>query len=131
MASNYSTFGYYSEEYKGTLSESLYTKYALQASAEIDMRTFGNAEKAHDDMKSELCLCECELVDAYARFEESYNTLPKGISSMNNDGFSAATSYGSSKTDSREAAQNSEIRNICMKYLLRPQNLLYPGVDMC
>ena len=131
MASTYSTWEYYHAEYHGTMGEGVYTKQAIKAAGEINRRTYGRAKTAPADMADALRDCECELVDALASFDASFALLPKGISSINNDGLSVATSYGSSKTDSREAAQGAEVRAICQKYLLEPVNLMYSGVGRC
>ena len=131
MASTYSTWDYYHSEYHGTLAEGDYTRMAIQAYGEINRRTFGRAKSAPADMADALRDCECELVDALASFAQSYALLPKGINSINNDGLSVSTSYGSSNTDSREAGEQAEIRDICQKYLLFPVNLMYAGVARC
>lgn len=131
MASTYSTWEYYHVAYHGTLSETEYARMAIQAAGEINRRTFGRAKTAPADMADALRDCECELVDALASFAKSYALLPKGINSINNDGLSVSTSYGSSKTDSREAGERAEIRGICQKYLLFPVNLMYAGVSRC
>lgn len=128
MASTYSTWEYYSAEYGGKLNEHTYGRLASVAAGEIDRRTFGNAKTAPASMTGKLCACECELVDAFYSFEESEKILPKGLNSMSNDGLSASTSYGSSKTDSREAAKETEIRVVCQRHLLWPKNLMYAGV---
>lgn len=131
MASTYSTWEYYCEEYCGALGEDGYSKLAHKAFGEINRRTFGQAKAAPASMAEALRDCECELVDVLASFEDSYALLPKGINSINNDGFSASASGGNSKTDSRESVEDAEIRLICQRYLLYPVNLMYAGVGRC
>lgn len=128
MASTYSTWDYYRDEYRGALDEGDYTREAIKAAGEIDRRTFGRAKSAPATMAAAIQNCECELVDALYSFEQSYEALPKGLSSLNNDGLSAVSSYGSSMRNSRETAQSAEIRDICQKYLLDPINLMFAGV---
>ena len=131
MASTYSTWEYYRDTYHGTLGEGDYSRMAIRAAGEINQRTFGRAQTAPGEMAGALCDCECELVDALTSFDQSYALIPQGISSIANDGLSATTSVGTSRTDSREDILNSQVRQICRKYLLRPVNLLYAGMRRC
>lgn len=131
MAATYSTWEYYSTTYHGQLDVNTYRRLSIQAAGEINRHTFGRAKTAPETMQAALCLCECELVDALNTFAQSYALLPRGISSINNDGFSASTNSGNSRKDSREANQAAEIHDICSKHLLEPVNLLYAGVARC
>lgn len=128
MASTYSTWEYYHGEYHGNLSEGVYTRQAIKAAAEINQRTFGRAKAAPAYMADALRDCECELVDALASFEASYALLPMGIASINNDGLSVSANSGNANIGGREATQRAEVRAICQKYLMAPENLMYAGI---
>lgn len=116
----YSTYSEYSAQ-GGSLSEQAYAVQAERAAREIDLRTFGRAEKYRAELKDSLSLCECELVDALS----SAQSVPVGVSSESNDGYSISYSQ-SARTE-----QNRSIESILMRYLLEPVNLLYAGVLPC
>lgn len=121
MASTYSTWEYYHGAFCGTLSEEAYTRLAVKAAGEINRRTLGRAKTDPAGMAGALRDCECELAEALASFEVAYALLPKGINSIGNDGLSVSAG-------GREVAQNAEIRAICQKYLMEPENLMYAGI---
>lgn len=64
MASTYSTWEYYHDEYHGTLSKAVYTRLSIKATGEINLRTYGRAKSAPAKITDALCVCECEVVDA-------------------------------------------------------------------
>lgn len=129
MASTFSTWEYYRDTYNGKLSEADYKRMAIQAAAEIDRRTLGRARDVVG-MEDALQNCECELVDAMQGFDEAHEILPIGIQSVNNDGYSvsAGGSNASGGATNRLQSEDVVLRDICLKYLSRPVNLLYLGV---
>lgn len=116
----YSTYSTYLAQ-GGQLSEQAYLVQAERAAREIDLHTFGRAEKHRDSLADTLAMCECALVDALA----SAQAVPVGIASESNDGYSISYSQNA-KTE-----QNRNIESILMRYLLEPVNLLYAGVLPC
>lgn len=130
MASTFSTWEYYHDTYNGKLSEGEYRRMAIQAAAEIDLRTLGRAQEAPAEMAAALQNCECELVDAMHGFDEAHEILPVGIQSINNDGYSvsAGSSNAAGAATSRLQSEDTVLRAICIKYLTRPVNLMYLGV---
>lgn len=116
----YSTY----EEYLtqgGELNEQAYLKQSEKAAREINLRTFGRAQKYRQELHDTLSQCECALVDAFHTAE----AVPVGISSESNDGYSIAYSQSASK-DFRQITDE-----ILTRYLLEPVNLLFAGVLPC
>lgn len=117
---HYSTYAEYAA-HGGTANEQTYLKNAEKAAREIDLHTFGRAQRYRAEMLSALSQCECALVDAFLAAE----AVPVGISSESNDGYSISYSQNA-KTE-----QNRNIESILLRYLLEPVNLLYAGVLPC
>lgn len=131
MASTYSTWEYYSgPEYHGSLDYTQYVNFSAKAKYIIDQRTLNRAQTAPDTMLERLRDCECEIVDAMHGFSEAKAILPVGIASINNDGYSV--SAGGSNTaggmSNRLQVEESILREICIRYLTQPENLMYRGV---
>lgn len=115
MASTYSDYAFYKNTFCGELAESDYTRSAIEAKSVIDLQTFKRASTAPAEMLDAVKLCECALVDAiYA-----YSKVPHGVTSVNNDGYSASFT----EKDKEPAA----LRSICKKYLTFPVNLMFGG----
>lgn len=108
-------YAFYRDEYHGQLTEDEFATQAARAYAEILSQTNGQALQAPDSMQDNLALCECELVDALHAFAQ----VPKGVSSVNNDGYSV--SFGGDAAGCDEAAG---LRDICARYLQVPVNLM-------
>lgn len=122
MASEtYSTWEFYEKEFGGGLDETQYKQFKLRAKLEIDRRTFGRAAEAIEDMEENLALCECELADAMF----AYSEVPKGISSINNDGYSVT--YGGRNSNDGMEDEAATLDRICRQYLTWPHNLLFAG----
>lgn len=111
----FADYVFYRDEYHGQLTEDEFTACAARAYAEILSQTNGQALRAPDSMQDKLALCECELVDALQAFAQ----VPKGVSSVNNDGYSV--SFGGDAAGGDEAAG---LRDICVRYLQVPANLM-------
>lgn len=122
MASTpYSTWEFYHDTYGGKLQKPAYAQNALKAKFEIDRRTFGQAEDAREDMGHNLSMCECELVDAIY----SYDQAPKGVSGINNDGYSIV--FGGRNSNDGMEDEPATLDRICRQYLTEPYNLLFGG----
>lgn len=116
----YSTYSLYVSQ-GGTLDEQAYTGLAEKAAREIDLHTFGRAQAYKDALADALGKCECELIGTLS----SEASVPVGVSSESNDGYSISYSQNA-KTE-----QKRNITSILMRYLLEPVNLLYAGVLPC
>lgn len=113
----YSTFTYYTA-HGGLLTEAEYNKYAEDAADIINYRTFGRAETAPEEMQDKIRRCECKLVDALSAF----SNCPAGVSSESNDGYSVSYST------TAKADLDNNVLNICRRFLMMPENLMYTGV---
>lgn len=111
----------------GRLSEEVYMAHVEDAAAEIISQTSGRAVHAPAIMERAVKLCECALVDLIASYRAADSLLPRGVSSINNDGFSVSMSTaGGASRGAREEAK--ERRAVCQRYLQIPVNLMYRGI---
>ncbi len=117
---HYSTYEEYLSQ-GGTLPEQDYVKQAEKAAREIDLQTFGRAQKHRAALHDALSQCECALVDAF----QSAAVVPVGISSEGNDGYSISYSQNANRDFKRITDE------ILTRYLLEPVNLLFAGVMPC
>lgn len=119
MASTYSTWEFYSCNYKGQLDQDTYTRLAIRAKGMIDYYTRGGAAGAPESMVDNLAYAECELVDAISSFDSvSLSGGISGVSSVNNDGYSISFS-STARTD-----QQKRTLGILQTYLTYPINLM-------
>ena len=117
--STFSTFEFYRDEFYGRLSEAEYNASVNEAHAEIISQTNGRANSAPAEMESAVKLCECELVDIIDAFKTTTSSIPRGVSSVSNDGYSVTVGATPlSKSERQERAK------ICSTYLQVPVNLM-------
>ncbi len=109
----FSSYEFYRDEYYGKLNQEEYTAAARKASTLIMSATNGLAVNLEAVMQDNLAMCECELADAIY----GYDQAPKGVSSVNNDGYSVTY------VDREAYAQNAYMQ-ICRRYLQYPVNLM-------
>ena len=125
----YSTWEYYSGTFHGELSQEQYLRESIRAAGMINRLTYGSAKTAPAEMAEALAICECEIVDVLFAFRQSFSQLPRGMRSINNDGFSASAESGyAQSTSSREEEELASAREICINYLLEPRNLMFSGI---
>lgn len=91
----YSDYAFYTDEYKGTLAEDIYTRLLPRATAEIDRMTFNRARTATGDNLIAVKFAECAVAE-----EINYQgTSGAGdIVSESNDGISRSYAAGIAKT---------------------------------
>ena len=104
------------EEFTALLKDAVYT---------VDYITFGRIQNPPGSMVERVKDCICAVIDEMHREQQTADLLPRGIASINNDGYSV--SRGAESVHGGDAAQSAYIA-ICRKYLTRPVNLLYTGV---
>ena len=102
----------------GKLTETTYNASVNAAHAEILSQTNGAALTAPEEMRDAVKRCECALVDVVASYKDAAATLPKGIGSISNDGYSVSVGVPIIKAEAQERAA------ICAQYLLWPVNLM-------
>ena len=119
----FSDYAFYCE-IGGKLSEDAYNASVRDAHAEIISQTNGRATNAPEAMAEAVKICECSLVDVIAGYKESGEFLPRGLSSISNDGLSV--SAGSSSVNSKSLLQSEaeERKSTCSRYLQYPENLM-------
>lgn len=124
----YSTWAYYQDTYYGKLSEAEYERHARMAHAYIVRVTYRQSEKYKrvPGVLDQLQWAECALADKMKEYADTYEQLPEGLGSINNDGFSVSRTSGNS-TNSTSTPEDAYMR-ICKLYLSYPVNLLYRGV---
>ncbi len=117
----FTDFAYYTS-HGGILSESQYNTYAPMAYYEIISQTNHKAASAPDCMTEAVKMCEVALIDVLAGYGEASSSIPAGVSSVNNDGFSISrgSSFGGSAIELETAAAN----DVCARYLQTPINLM-------
>jgi hypothetical protein len=120
--STFADYAFY-RAHGGQLSANEYAAAADDAYADILSQTNGAALTAHEDMQDSVKLCECKLVDVIASYKEAAAVLPRGVSSVSNDGYSV--SAGSVSPPKAEAKERLAV---CRRYLQWPDNLMYRGI---
>ena len=121
----FSDFAFYKGEFHGFLDEDAYNASVATAYYEILSQTNSAALKAPDSMTEAVKVCECELVDVIDAYKTGAAMLPKGVSSVSNDGYSISskTSSGADCGDTLDM-ERRERHTICVRYLQTPVNLM-------
>ena len=84
---------------------------------------------APESMRDALALCCCELADTMLQQDEAVLATKGGaVAGESVDGYSV-TYRGSTENGSLQDAADAARLHICRKYLCRPVNLLYTGVQ--
>jgi len=114
---HFTDFTYYRDVFLGRLSEEEYNSAVVDAHAEIVSQT--NGRTIPDEMQTAVKLCECVLVNAIAKHDESSKMLPDDISSVSNDDLRVTRNSADPAK-----ARKQERRAICARYLQTPVNLM-------
>lgn len=128
--STYATWSFYHDEYRGKADESTYRRLAFQAYSKIIELTFRKSEqyKSNSRIAIRLALCQCALVDKMKVYEDADEMIPAGLTSINNDGFSASRGSRAGTVSGTDDSEQAFYR-LCLGYLRYPINLLYRGID--
>jgi hypothetical protein len=113
----FTDYAYYTM-HGGQLDEATYLAVVDDAHAEILLQTNGRASAAPASMQDAVKVCECKLIDVIAAYKKSAALLPKGINSVNNDGYSISAGADLSQSEVREK------QSVCARYLQQPVNLM-------
>jgi len=117
----FTDFAFYRNVYKGALCEADYNGAVFEAHAEIVFQTSGRA--IPESMQDAVEVCECSLVDVIAGHKKSSAMIPDGITSVSNDGLKVT------KSDANlTKVRSEERRDICVRFLQTPVNLMYRGI---
>lgn len=119
----FANYAYYLAQ-GGNLPMAEYDAAVDGAYAEILSQTSGAALNAPPVMLEPIKRCECALVDVIAGYQRTAEILPRGVLSVNNDGFSVST--GSASVNGRSITQTEaeERATVCARHLQWPMNLM-------
>ena len=91
----YSDYAFYTNEYKGTLAEAVYSRLLPRAAAEIDRMTFNRARTATGENLTAVKFAECAVIEEL----DYQGTGGAGdVTSESNDGISRSYAAGITKT---------------------------------
>jgi hypothetical protein len=125
----YADYAYYSGTWMGDMPEADFNKWSARAGIEIDRLTQGRAADAPTSMGDALAQCCCELAESMQQQDSAAQATQGGaVAGESVDGYSV-TYRGSIEGSSLQDAADAARLNICRKYLCRPVNLLYSGVQ--
>lgn len=115
----YSDYGFYSSEYKGTLTEAEYIRFSVRASAEINRITSNKANTAEGEELTAVKMAECAVID-----ELSYQSIGGNgdVTSESNDGISRSYATGTVAKSSRQRIDAAAYTFLCSA------NLLFCGI---
>lgn len=120
----YADWDFYNRTWHGGMTAQEFERWSARASLEIDRATQDRAASAPESMRRALALCCCELAEAMLRQDEAAAATGDGaVAGESVDGYSVT--YRTGFQDSVAAVR----LDICRKYLCRPVNLLYTGVQ--
>lgn len=120
MPFTFADYAFYTQN-GGKLSGADWAAVAGDAQAEILSQTNGRAATAPAVMQDAVKRCECALADVIAAYKAGAALLPKGVGSINNDGYSVSMGSGAANPQQAEARER---RAICARYLQTPVNLM-------
>ena len=125
----YANWDFYNRTWHGSMTAQEFERWNSRASLEIDRATQGRAAAAPESMRDALAQCCCELADTMLQQDEAVLATKGGaVAGESVDGYSV-TYRGSTGNGSLQDAADDARLHICRKYLCRPVNLLYTGVQ--
>ena len=125
----YANWDFYNRTWHGSMTAQEFERWSARASLEIDRATQGRAAAAPESMRDALAQCCCELADVMMQQDEADRATGGGtVAGESVDGYSV-TYRGGAETGSLQDAADAARLHICRKYLCRPVNLMYTGVQ--
>ena len=125
----YANWDFYNRTWHGSMTAQEFERWSSRSSLEIDRATQGRAAAAPESMRDALAQCCCELAEAMQRQDSTAQATQGGtVAGESVDGYSV-TYRGSTENSSLQDAADAARLHICRKYLCRPVNLLYTGVQ--
>lgn len=115
----YSDYSFYTNTFKGTLTEAEFVRFSVRASAEIDRMTSQKAKTAQGEILELVKCAECAVID-----ELSYQSLGGSgdVTSESNDGISRSYATGVVSKSSRQRIDAAAYTYLCNT------NLLFCGI---
>lgn len=125
----YANWDFYNRTWHGSMTAQEFERWSSRSSLEIDRATQGRAAAAPESMRDALAQCCCELAEVMQRQDSTAQATQGGtVAGESVDGYSV-TYRGSTENSSLQDAADAARLRICRKYLCRPVNLLYTGVQ--
>ena len=100
----YADFAFYRDTYLGLLTEEVFNRLSVRATAEIDRLTFGRAATATEGALHAVKLAQCAVVDELAYMEQGGE-----ITSESNDGVSRSYAAGVARSKSQRIADAARV----------------------
>lgn len=129
----YADYEFYKANWSGKVPEQRYNYTALRAAHHMDYLTFNriNANNLTDQIK----LCQCELCDYLYALDQQAASMEiidgKGVvKSETVDIWKREYTAPLLSLEYAKTNTDTMIANICKKWLTRPNNLMYAGVDL-
>lgn len=116
-------YQYYSDTYKGSMTEDEFNRNILTASAYLNKITFGRIEANISDLSEDIQHLACLCADEVKSLSES-NVDGRKVASVSNDGYSV--SFADSGNTDIQSDIYSKIYYLARTYL--PSEYLYAGV---
>lgn len=116
-------YQYYSDTYKGSMTEDEFDRNILTASAYLNKITFGRIEADISDLSEDIQHLACLCADEVKSLSEA-NVDGRKVASVSNDGYSV--SFADSGNTDIQSDIYSKIYYLARTYL--PSEYLYAGV---
>ena len=116
-------YQYYSDTYKGSMTEDEFNRNILTASAYLNKITFGRIEANISDLSEDIKHLACLCTDEVKALSEA-NVDGRKVASVSNDGYSV--SFADSGNTDIQSDIYSKIYYLARLYL--PSEYLYAGV---
>lgn len=116
-------YQYYSDTYKGSMTEDEFNRNILTASAYLNKITFGRIEADISDLSEDIQHLACLCADEVKSLSEA-NVDGRKVASVSNDGYSV--SFADSGNTDIQSDIYSKIYYLARTYL--PSEYLYAGV---
>ena len=100
----YADFTFYKNEYFGLLTEEVFNRLSVRATAEINRLTFGRAAMATEGALHAVKLAQCAVVDELAHMEQGGE-----ITSESNDGVSRSYAAGVSRSKAQRITDAAKV----------------------
>lgn len=125
----YANWDFYNRTWHGSMTAQEFERWSSRSSLEIDRATQGRAAAAPESMRDALALCAASWrIPCCSRMRPSSPSKGGAVAGESVDGYSV-TYRGSTENSSLQDATDAARLHICRKYLCRPVNLLYTGVQ--
>ena len=127
----YADYDFYKENWSGKIPTDEYNLIAVQASQQIDYLTFDRLTNGAE-ITERVKLCQCELADFLYQREIEMGLNDKKAAPIKSETVDSYRVEHAVTTTTKAKSQgdiDSGVVGVCRKWLTRPTNLMYVGVD--